>query len=89
MNPPRLVTKEEWLSYGDTERKFYVSAYVETALELAVLMDQKEDVAKLTRCMKNKGIDKVLERLTVMEMEWQFPMPWSISTAVGATCKGS
>jgi len=87
--PPRIVSKEGWEGYGDVERRFYVSAYIETALELMVLMEQNEDIAVFTQCMKSKGIDEVLKRLGDMEVEWQFPMPWTISTAVGSTCLGS
>lgn len=87
-DPPRIVSKEEWQAYSDTERKFYVSAYVETALELMVLMERKEDIALLTQCMESKGINTVLAKLAAMEVEWQYPMPWTVSTAVGATCKG-
>jgi hypothetical protein len=48
--PPHIVSKKEWLSYGSLERKFYVSAYIETSAELAVLMGQDQDVALLTQC---------------------------------------
>jgi hypothetical protein len=88
-NPPHIVSKEKWQGYSDAERKFYVSAYIETALELMVLKEQKEDIALLTQCMKSKGIDKVLESIEDVEVEWQFPMPWTISTAVGSACKGT
>ena len=67
---------------------FYVSAYIETGLELMVLSHQNEDVNLLTQCMKNKGIDKVLEKLGEIEIEWQYPMPWTVSKALGTVCKG-
>lgn len=86
--PPRIVGKEDWQGYGDIERKFYVSAYIETAAELMVLMQQTEDVSILTKCMKDGGIDKVLEKLRSVEVEWQYPMPWTVSKSVGSVCKG-
>ena len=87
-NPPRIVSKREWQGYSDVERMFYVSAYIETGLELMVLSHQNEDVNLLTQCMKNKGIDKVLEKLGEIEIEWQYPMPWTVSKALGTVCKG-
>jgi len=68
---------------------FYVGAYVETALELMVLMQRSEDVTLLTQCMKEKGLDRILEELEGINFEWQHPMPWTVSRAVGTSCKGS
>ena len=88
-NPPQIIGKREWQSYSSTQRMFYVGAYVETALELMVLMQRSEDVTLLTQCMKEKGLDRILEELEGINFEWQHPMPWTVSRAVGTSCKGS
>jgi len=87
--PPQSIGKREWQSYSSIERTFYISAYVETAVELMVLMQRSEDVTMMTRCMKERGLGRVLEEVERIDVEWQYPMPWTISRAVGNSCKGS
>lgn len=87
-NPPRVVGKQEWKGYTANERKFYVSAYIETTLELAVLMQRDQDVSLMTQCMEDKGVNKVLDTLKEIQIEWQYPMPWSVARALGSVCKG-
>jgi hypothetical protein len=85
--PPRIVDKKTWLNYSDIERKFYVSAFMETGAELMVLMRKTEDVAQMARCAKEGGVEKVLKALRNIKVKWQHPMPWTIAEAVGGVCK--
>lgn len=86
-NPPRITRKSDWQAYDEEEQKFYVAAFIETAMELAVLQKQAEDVALLTECMKKRGLENVLSALKAIDVEWQYPMPWTISRAMGKACK--
>jgi hypothetical protein len=88
-SPPRIVSKSDWQAYGKEERKFYVAAFIEAATEFAVLQEQQDNISLLTECMKDGGLDKVLNNLKAVEMEWKHPMPWTLSKALGKTCKPS
>ena len=35
------------------------------------------------------GIEGLISSMEQTTVEWQFPLPWSVSRAVGMTCKGS
>jgi len=85
--PPRIVDKKTWLNYSDIERKFYVAAFMETGVELMVLGQKPEDVARMVRCVKAGGVEKVLKALRNIKVKWQHPMPWTVAEAVGQTCK--
>ena len=84
--PPRIISKQNWQAFNSDEREFYVAAYIETATELMVLLDKGDDVVRMKRCMADGGLGKVLERLKQMQVDWQSPMPWTVSGAVGAVC---
>ncbi len=92
--PLEVVSKREWQDYNAVERKFYVGGYIETALEATVLLQENDLIPKdgrvnsLVQCITNNGVEKILETLEETDVEAQFPMPWTISKAVGSVCEG-
>ena len=92
--PVELVSKREWQDYSAVERKFYVSAYIETVLDsmtffLAEHLPPPEGrVDSLVQCIADNGVEKIIEKLDEIEVEMQFPMPWTISKAVDSVCAG-
>lgn len=92
--PIDLATKQEWRNYSAVERKFYVGAYIETALEATVLLQENGLLPKdgrlnsLVQCITDNGLEKILETLEDTEIEAQFPMPWTVSKAIDSVCDG-
>ncbi|MCZ6844594.1 MAG: hypothetical protein O7F69_01725 [Alphaproteobacteria bacterium] len=93
-SPIDLVTKQEWQDYNAVERKFYVSAYIETVLEYMVLfqenglLPQDNRVNSLVQCITDNGVEKIVQEVGDTEVETNYPMPWTVSKAVENVCAG-
>jgi len=47
----------------------------------------KKDQEGLGKCMDEIGIEGLLRTISSQKIEWQYPLPWSVATALGNTCK--
>lgn len=86
-SPVRLVSRSAWQSLGLRDRAIYVMAYIETVYEVSRNMKRYDDLRHLEICLGHQGIEGVLGALETIDMEWQFPLPWSISRALGKACR--
>lgn len=82
-----LLKPAEWKSLSLHDRAVYLMAYVETVF---VAAQRAKDAAKernLDICVASAGIEGLISSMEQTKIEWQFPLPWSVSRALGATCK--
>ncbi len=86
-SPVQLVSRKEWQSLGLRDRAIYVMGYIETVYEAGRAMKLHKEVRYLDICLGHQGIDGVLAALETTEMEWQYPIPWSISRVLGKACR--
>ena len=85
--PVQLVSRKEWQSLGLRDRAIYLMGYIETVYEAGRAMKLNKDVRYLDICLEHQGIEGVLGALETTEMEWQYPIPWSISRVLGKACR--
>ena len=62
-------------------------AYVETSFAGSQRAKDTENERKLDTCIARVGIEGLITSLERTSMEWQYPLPWSVSRALGAACK--
>jgi hypothetical protein len=62
-------------------------AYVETVYVATQRAKDTENERKLDICLASAGIEGLVSSMEEIKIEWQFPLPWSVSRALGATCK--
>ena len=87
LRPVRLVTRAAWQAFSLRDRSIYGMAYIETSYELFRQMNRPEDQRHLEICLRQEGIEGFLRALETTPMEWQYPLPWSMATALGKACK--
>lgn len=61
--------------------------YIETVYEAGRSMKRHDDLRHLDICLGHQGIEGVPDALEMIEMEWQYPLPWSVSRALGKACR--
>jgi hypothetical protein len=84
-----LLKPEEWKSLSLHDRAIYLMAYVETVFAATRRAKDAANERKLNICIASAGIEGLLSSMEQTKIEWQYPLPWSASRALGTTCKGS
>ena len=82
-----LVKPAEWRSLSLRDRAIYLMAYAETVFETTRRRKDAANERKLDICIASAGIEGLISSMEQTRIEWQFPLPWSVSRAMGATCK--
>ncbi len=82
-----LLKPEEWKSLSLHDRAIYLMAYVETAFAANQRANDSANLRKLDICVASAGIEGLISSMEQTKIEWQYPLPWSVSRALGATCK--
>jgi len=83
-----LLKPAEWKSLSLHERAIYLMAYVETAFAASQRAKDTANEPKLDTCIARAGIEALISSMEQTKIEWQYPLPWSVSQALGAMCKG-
>jgi hypothetical protein len=87
LRPVWLLKPAEWKSFSIHDRAIYLMAYVETFF---AGFQQAKDTAnerKLDICIAKVGIEGLISSMEQTKIEWQYPLPWSVSRALGTACK--
>jgi hypothetical protein len=87
MRPVWLLKPTEWKSFSSHDRAIYLMAYVETFFAGSERANDTANVRKLDICIAKAGIEGLISSMDQTKIEWQYPLPWSVSRALGATCK--
>lgn len=82
-----LLKPEEWRSLSLHDRAIYLMAYVETVYAETRLAKDAANERKLDICIASIGIEGLLSSMEQTKIEWQFPLPWSVSRALGMACE--
>lgn len=82
-----LLKPTEWKSLSLRDRAIYLMAYVETFFAGSERVNDTANVRKLGICIAKAGIEGLISSMEQTKVEWQYPLPWSVSRALGATCK--
>jgi hypothetical protein len=85
-NPVKLISKGQWSSLSLRDKEIYVTAYVETADDWSRRSKQTANVRRLENCIGKDGVAKIMNTIKNTPIEWQYPLPWSVSVAVGKAC---
>ncbi len=83
-----LVKPAEWKSLSLHDRAIYLMAYVETVFAATRRAKDTGNERKLDICIASVGIEGLISSMEQTKIEWQFPLPWSVSRALGTACKG-
>jgi hypothetical protein len=83
----RLISRSTWQSLGLRDRAIYMMGYVETVYEISRTMKRSDELRHLDICIGHVGIEGLMDALGTIDMEWQYPLPWSISRALGKACR--
>lgn len=83
-----LLKPAEWKLLPLHDRAIYLMAYVETTFITTRRAKDAPNERKLDICIARAGIEGLISSMEQTKIEWQFPLPWSVSRALGATCKG-
>ena len=86
LTPVRLVSKEQWSSLSRRDRPIYVTSYVETSYELMKRASERDKLKRLQNCLATAGVEAIMDAVEATPIEWQDPLPWSISQALGRAC---
>jgi hypothetical protein len=82
-----LLKPAEWKSLSLRERAIYLMAYVETVFAATRRTKDAANERKLDICIASAGIEGLISSMEQTKIEWQYPLPWSVARALGATCK--
>ncbi len=73
-----------------SEQRFLILASKEqSTLDEATsrfLEEKKANLQRLANCLGNNGITAVFNAISSQPIEWKYPLPWSVATALGKTC---
>lgn len=72
--PIRLVSDAEWAAFSPQQRKIYITAYVETALEFFTQDNAKADAATMLKCINSGGLETISETLSVSTRDVGHPL---------------
>jgi len=89
LRPVWLLKQQEWKRLSLHDRAIYLMAYTETAFAMNQRMKDSAAERDLDICIASAGIEGLISSMEQTSIEWQYPLPWSVSRAVGATCKRS
>jgi hypothetical protein len=84
--PIQLVSTSEWKRFTPQDKEVYAIAYAETADLMSRLTKQDTNANKLENCVKHGGDQRFFSAAKEISVETQYPMPWSVSRALGNTC---
>jgi hypothetical protein len=84
--PVRLISKEDWVRFSQEQKAIYVISYVETFDAVMRRVKGDEHLRRLDACLGERGIEGIIAEVDSIDIEWQYPMPWSVSRAVGKAC---
>jgi hypothetical protein len=82
-----LLKPAEWKTLSLHDRAVYLMAYFETVFLTAQRAKDTANERKLDICVASAGIEGLISSMERTQIEWQFPLPWSVSRVLGATCK--
>jgi hypothetical protein len=71
------------------KRILTLSSKEQAALDQASLRfldKKKDDLQRLEMCLEQSGIESVFKTISNQPIEWKYPLPWSVATALGKTC---
>jgi hypothetical protein len=85
--PVWLLKPEEWKALSLNDRAIYLMVYVETVYASMRRAKDSVEVRKLDICIASVGIEGLISSMERTKFEWQFPLPWSASRALGSACK--
>lgn len=88
LRPVWLLKPAEWKSFSINDRAIYLMAYVETFFAGSQRAKDTANERKLDTCIARVGIEGLISSMEQTKVESQHPLPWSVSRALGATCKG-
>lgn len=55
--------------------------------EMVRFLDKKKtELQQLERCIGQRGVQGLLTTLSNQTIEWRYPLPWSVATALGKAC---
>ncbi len=83
-----LLKPAEWKSLSLHDRAIYLMAYAETVYAATRREKDAANERKLDICIASVGIEGLISSMEQTKIEWQFPLPWSVSRALGSACKG-
>jgi hypothetical protein len=82
-----LLKPQEWKSLSLNDRAIYLMAYLETVYAATRRAKDAANERKLDICIASVGIEGLISSMEQTKIEWQFPLPWSASRALGSACK--
>ena len=82
-----LLKPADWKALSIHDRALYLMAYFETVFFSAQRAKDAANERKLDICVASAGIEGLISSMERTQVEWQFPMPWTVSRVLGATCK--
>lgn len=85
--PVRLVSKADWSSLSRADREIYVTAYIETTYEMLKRGQQLDQVREIEKCVKRRELEGIMKEVDKIAVEWQYPLPWSVSRGLGNACR--
>lgn len=85
--PVWLLKPVEWKALSLHDRAVYLMAYFETVFLTTQRAKDTANERKLDICVASAGIEGLISSMERTQIEWQFPLPWSVSRVMGATCK--
>jgi hypothetical protein len=85
--PVWLLKPAEWKSLSLHDRAIYLMAYAETVYAATRRAKDAANQRKLDICIASVGIEGLISSMEQTKIEWQFPLPWSVSRAFGSACK--
>lgn len=87
MRPVWLLKPTEWKSFSIHDRAIYLMAYVETFFTGSQRAKDTANERKLDTCIAKVGIEGLISSMEQTSIEWHYPLPWSVSRALGAACR--
>ncbi len=84
----RLISRSAWQAFSPREKAIYLMGYIETGQAYVKRIGDREMQEFIRNCVEyGIGLEGILGELDHITYEWQYPLPWSISRAVGVACK--
>jgi hypothetical protein len=82
----QLVSSAGWNKFSAQDKQIYAIAYAETGDLMLRRTKQDSNANKLENCMKNGGDQRFFTAAKNISVETQYPMPWSVASALGNAC---
>lgn len=84
------MTEKDWTGYHLKEKSLYLMGHLE--IGYLINMDIDPEIPRsLKNCIDGEGIEGILSQIVNDEknFEWEYPIPWSISSSLGKLCRTS